>query len=688
MRNICLLLILFFFNACNWFEVPEEGLSEEIIVETQDLSIHQLEIPENFKFTTTYKLSLKISAVDNQGELLKNVPFALYEQQEESMHIIMTGTTGSTAIFETNFLVGAISEKLILSTGYPGIPDRYEIPVQEGNIEVRMGDPEKSIVIQGLAPDQNSLPRYKRQSTISLRSNNYGYLGSYNNQGVPDYLETQNDVISQSLLDQISNSLPEGQPVPEYNPQYISNAVSSSTKLIDLADLWVTFVHEGAGYRNALGFYTYPTDTPPSSPDQISDFTIIFPNVSYQGSGGGLQTGNKVYLGQFSAGTSVGWFLVPNGWDSGALAVNINDDKPIKYSNSNLNDFTAEVYRSHTVLLKNELEEKLLLGFEDIGRPGGDKDFNDAIFYISANPYSAIQTAGVASVQTTSSDADQDGVPDQTDLFANDPDIAFVNYSPASGQFSTLAFEDQWPSTGDYDMNDMVIDYNIQEYRNADNKTIKLRASFVLKAMGAGYQNGFGFQLNLPPSAIQSATGSLLQDNYIELASNGLESGQEKAVVIVFDNGFRLLRNPEGGFVNTEPGRPRLDFDTIQIDIDLAVPQLASALGVAPYNPFIIKNRERGIEIHLLDHPPTSKATTSLFGTDGDKSIPNQNKFYRTESGLPWAIHIARPFDWPVEKAAVNKAYLKFNDWAQSGGFNYPDWYMGDENYRDQVKIY
>ena len=49
---------------------------------------------------------------------------------------------------------------------------------------------------------------------------------------------------------------------------------------------------------------------PPSSIPVNKNITIIFPNVSGVGSGGGLNTGDKVKLGAFSAGTSIGWILL------------------------------------------------------------------------------------------------------------------------------------------------------------------------------------------------------------------------------------------------------------------------------------------------------------------------------------------------------------------------------------------
>lgn len=215
------------------------------------------------------------------------------------------------------------------------------------------------------------------------------YLGNFNSEGKPHYLVAKGDTVSQELLGLINASLPPGQSVPIYNPGYLEDGLVTNVNLIGDADLWVTFVHEGAAYCNAIGYYTYQSGTAPNRVEDISSFHIIFPNVSLLGSGGQLSTGDKVLLGHFTAGTSVGWFLVPDGWNKTTHQVDI---KPgVKYSDKILNSFTAEAYRQHITLLSDPVHQMLILGIEDMSRPNGDNDFNDAVFYVTANPFEAIQ---------------------------------------------------------------------------------------------------------------------------------------------------------------------------------------------------------------------------------------------------------------------------------------------------------
>ena len=60
----------------------------------------------------------------------------------------------------------------------------------------------------------------------------------------------------------------------------------------------------------------------------------------------------------------------------------------------------------------------------------------------------------------------------------------------------TIAFEDLWPSQGDYDMNDLVLTYQSTITFDKDNKAIKTEDIFTPINNGAGVDNAFGYQLD------------------------------------------------------------------------------------------------------------------------------------------------------------------------------------------------
>ena len=126
------------------------------------------------------------------------------------------------------------------------------------------------------------------------------------------------------------------------------------------------------------------------------------------------------------------------------------------------------------------------------------------------------------------------------------PLVDIINNYPAFG-FNSFACEDLWPYPGDYDLNDLVIDYQFKITTTSTMILKEVEITYVVKAVGAEFQNGFGFQFNtdvINPADIVSATGSVLSENYITLAPNGLEAGQSKPTFILYDNSFNIMPFP------------------------------------------------------------------------------------------------------------------------------------------------
>ncbi len=295
----------------------------------------------------------------------------------------------------------------------------------------------------------------------------------------------------------------------------------------------------------------------------------------------------------------------------------------------------------------------------------------------------------------TGDDSDGDGVPDDFDDFPMDELRAFDNYFPATG-YGSLAFEDLWPGTGDYDFNDVVVDYRFEMVTNASNKVVEVFGSFVLKASGASLRNGFGF--NLPTASTNlinnlnevQVSGHQVTAPFVSLMENGFEAGQSKPTIIVFDDFYNVMEHPGSGLgINTEADKPFVAFDTLNL---LIKPNEAifglSEFQFENWNPFIIVNNDRSREVHLADHAPTDLVDMSIFGSYEDSTDPSIGRYYKTSNNLPWAIHIIQEFVWPQEKISIVEAYNHFFEWANSSGTEYDDWYENHNGYRDDDKLY
>jgi LruC domain-containing protein len=272
-------------------------------------------------------------------------------------------------------------------------------------------------------------------------------------------------------------------------------------------------------------------------------------------------------------------------------------------------------------------------------------------------------------------DTDNDGVPDNSDAYPNDATKAFNNYYPSATGRATVAFEDQWPSKGDYDMNDVVISYRYNIVTNASNVVVQINADYSLLATGGVFQNGFGVEFPINRANATGVTGGTL------------EAGQTKAVVTLFNNTRAAVQN-----WNTKIGEATSDSVNYTVSFNVTSGPTLSTFGLGIYNPFIWNNTAgfgRGYEIHLPGKTPTTLANTALFGTSSDNSSVSASRYYVTKSnGLPWAINIPAKFDYPIERADINTAFTKFASWVQSNGATYADWYANQAGYRNTNNIY
>jgi LruC domain-containing protein len=290
----------------------------------------------------------------------------------------------------------------------------------------------------------------------------------------------------------------------------------------------------------------------------------------------------------------------------------------------------------------------------------------------------------------TITDSDGDGVGDSSDAYPQDATRAYNNYFPSSTGYASLAYEDLWPSMGDFDMNDLVVDVRFNRVTNAQNKVVDLINVYHVKAVGGTFHNTFAFQLdNVNIGSVQSATGSVISaGSFITLTPSGLEAGTEKPVIVVWDDVEDVINRTGGAYFNTVNGGVTGTSDILTINVHFATPQQASAVGQPPYNHFIIRSEDRGHEIHLPGYIPTSKVDASLFNTGDDDTNPGSGKYYKSNDNLPWGIFVGESFSYPVEKKDISSVHLKFGTWAESNGSQYTDWYQNKPGYRDPVNIF
>jgi LruC domain-containing protein len=667
---------------------------------TPNQGMESLVVQDNFNFSTGNNVKLTVNALDASGSPLKFVRIDAYAKNGNDKRLIQTFATDASGYAEAYVSIPTYIDSIQFMPQYLGIP---------GDITVKISGGIASISYGGTS---SGAPRYagllKTSTTpilFTVGSTVFKTITGFDNNGVPTNLVNPRDIVDAGFLNDVNATLPEYKPVPQYNSTYLATSNETNVILKELSDVWVTFVHEGAGYRNVLGYYKYSLNKAPLTKEKIDTVFIILPNVSYVGSGGGLRSGDKVKIGRFPANTGIGWVCISDGFRNGTITK--NSWNWIFYSDPEFNPETSPTNRQHNVLIFDNTRDKVILGFEDIKRDAGsDNDFNDAVYYVTSNPVTAIATGNLPSMTYASNnlDSDGDGIPDTSDDYPNDATKAFNNRYPSASTFGTMAFEDLWPSKGDYDLNDMVIDYQINQITNAANKVVEVNGALVVMAMGASYHNGFGMALGIPSSAVKQvtttfkkSTSSLVKHGTTTISSNGLETPANnpysnvvnEAVFVVFDDGYDILKYTGGGNgVNTTMGSLYSAPDTIHFTMVMATPQNPSVMGNPPYNPFLFVNGDRTKEVHLQNMVPTGKANAKLFMTSQDNTIPSKSKYYKTYKNLPWGVLFLDKFNYPIEGAAIIDAYTYFAPWAESSGSSFTNWYAPTSDGRNQSKIY
>lgn len=263
-------------------------------------------------------------------------------------------------------------------------------------------------------------------------------------------------------------------------------------------------------------------------------------------------------------------------------------------------------------------------------------------------------------------DTDGDGIIDSEDSYPDNADKAFEIFTPSKYGNGSIAFEDLWPTYGDYDFNDLAFTYRAIAILNADNQAVQLDFICRVKANGAGFNNGFGIEIEgLTPDQIESVEGTAYTYDYISLNSNGTEANQDSAVIIFTDNADNFLTERT-------------------VSIKLTQPISTDVLGVAPFNPFIIINQERHKEVHL-PHRERTNLGTNVSIADGINSDTNGN--FISDNGMPWAISIIHDFKVPKENVRVDNAYNFFVAWATSGGVTHQDWYKDNPGFRNESQL-
>lgn len=267
-----------------------------------------------------------------------------------------------------------------------------------------------------------------------------------------------------------------------------------------------------------------------------------------------------------------------------------------------------------------------------------------------------------------------------------------TSYYPAADTFATLAFEDNWPLVGDYDMNDLVVHYRLTSY-DAEGTLLRVKIEGEIVAIGASYHNGFAFRL---PGLLreQVDTGRLaFSINDVEQQVSPLEQGREEAIFIIANDLWDFVTPGEDcKYYRSEAGCGSNIQMTFSLEIPLEANVNKSDVAQFPYDPFIFSTPDkernyifgeapgRRFEIHLKNQAPTEAFQMNFLGRGSDTSSVEYGHYFINENGLPWAINI--PYEWehPLEYMDIKYAYPNFHSFVTSSGTLNTDWFINEKS--------
>ncbi len=461
----------------------------------------------------------------------------------------------------------------------------------------------------------------------------------------------------------VVNVLPERENTVVTHPDYFVSANSSVSLGKDAADVKVTFLHEGAGFKNSFGYVAYTNGNEPSLDDVKNNGVIVFPNASLVDSGGNLQYGDTVSLGDFPTGTKLLFFVLANAFKSNG---NIRDTRWLFTSNINLNPESGRMnsvpLQQHVAMLWHVESQVLVMGFEDVMRTEGwcDHDFNDVVFTVSSSPADAIESYLFEPVMNSASD---------------NPNIVYSN--------GIIAFEDLWPKKGDFDFNDVVMAYAITLTKESGLVT-RIKYEVTPQAMGASYSNAFKVKLNFPVSNILNLTKEfdgqtfeLVKEETIIVAGK-VVSDEGGTIIELIDNVKGAIPPPDNfAMANTIENSPLVSGKRITIEIELKTGVESAVLGTPPFDSFISRTDADGkiAEIHRVGTPPTGLAYGAYLGSADDDSVPAEGRYYQTINNQPWVLIIPETWENPLEKVEIGVPYIDLYYWVTSGGADRSKWY-------------
>ena len=447
---------------------------------------------------------------------------------------------------------------------------------------------------------------------------------------------------------------------------------SNDLLLNESAEIAVTFLMSNTCWNSSMGYYYYDASKAPASLDDVHPI-MLFPNTQdgkwskdpktasqYKGTERGTAVQLMYYpriaegsmegaTTKFPEGYRIGFVLATNAWGnrlpgrSSELAYRAATSSGLSRNSSGpFNAPRTAVYR----YTNSELGlNSIICSFEDFTT---DENFSDVIFTVKSNPVDVVTD-----------------IPKVEDKPGEEPrrEVHLLK--------GIYAFEDLWPSQGDYDMNDVMVKL---DYEKVMSEKGIYEESYLFKTFSniAGLNNGLAFTLG------GAAATADLEFSILRPASKDTpEPVYEPYTATQRDGNVILLTD------NVKDDMGATYKVTAKYTSAIAETQAATV------KPFIYRTADKGIapgkrlEVHLPFETPTDAVDMQFFGTSDDKSDPSVGRYYVRANAYPFAfflagateIDLAKILDFENEGTHIDILYPAYSGWVTSNGSQNTDWY-------------
>ncbi|MGL1936289.1 MAG: LruC domain-containing protein [Fibrobacterales bacterium] len=634
--------ILAIFNAC---DTSTPIAATENNTEESPLTFSDIKAPNGFAFSVYNEKGLTIRlSVDSEEGIL---PY-----EGATIRVVEGGTNDLLASFITDENGEVLYDGGNLSSGVAQVGiSVYAAGIPEDTLwysKEQLASLDRIVIVNPTSYDTN-----EEQGTIAAKTSTISRIEEADGivYGKEKHPRKDFRLVSGALFSERSKL----DPIPTAWQGTKEIRINALTNPDDKDKIWAHFMHTGAGYQNAFGYYWYKKSENPtgalSGINRVTLFSLVDGFYSIR------KRAPKALVGTVtefkSRLTDANDEIVIGFWLHADYEQGNKPNNPIWYSNTAYNvELHGAAEEFHHVSFPSRSDKtEFVFAIEDLRASKSDEDYNDLILIID------------------------DVAPSEPCDIQNDPSCITCSDLPYNKK-SRFAFEDQYPHYGDFDYNDVVVDVdyslisrkcNVMGVAIKDNtygaeyapQLISGSVAVTPVANGALYSLGFAVSLG---NSFPGAT--VVVDNS---ASDVVEVADE--VIIEFFDFMRAQfdRTPSTILVNTDPAEgssvaPAYTAATFTAGISFAQGTAIPENMTSVFTPFIYFADDVTKEIHLKNGTLTARGVAqNLVGT------PAEGHAYEDDNGIPWAIELNQNTLYPVEFQGFVNAYPFYASWVQTG---------------------